>query len=93
MSDRETHDLFFGYPEPFAPEPDETGSFATRVVYLDGVERITPEVASLREALIDADKHRSDLALIGYDRTRVHIDVIDLNDGERRLDWDTLETE
>ncbi len=74
-------------------EDDETGRFALRVVYLDGVERIGVDINTLREALIEADKHREDLAVLGYDHRRVHVDVIDLNDGERRLDWDTLEPE
>ena len=81
----------FGYPEAETPEIDETGTFSVRVVYLDGVERLTPEIESLREALLAADEHRQALAVLGYDHHRVHLDVIDMNDPERgSLDWDTL---
>jgi hypothetical protein len=89
---REANDRYFGAPETGAPERDETGSFQIRVVYLDGVERHTDDpYTSLREALEECDTTRASLKGAGYGRTRVHVDVIDLNDGERRLDWSTLD--
>jgi hypothetical protein len=96
---REANDRYFGSEPPVnygddgaRSRRDETGEFQIRVVYLDGVERHTDDpYTSLREALEECDATRASLKGAGYGRTRVHVDVIDLNDGERRLDWSTLD--
>jgi hypothetical protein len=95
VSDRETNDLYFGDPASGTdnPPPDEQGRFAVRIVYLDGVERYDgDDFESLRAALSYSDHARKNLGAAGYDRRRVHVDVVDLDDGERRLDWSTLDS-
>lgn len=70
---------------------DEEGSFAVRTVFLDGVDRTHSRHKSLRWALYHADATRGELAAKGYDRTRVHVDVVDEDDPERgSLDWEDL---
>lgn len=92
MTDRETVDIYLGAPALESVERDERGRFAVRVVYRDGLERLDAATESLRDALLDADRARSNLALIGYGRTRVHVDVIDEDDPERGpLDWGHLD--
>lgn len=70
---------------------DEEGTFAVRTVFLDGVERIESTWTSLRDALLHADHVRVELLAKNYDRHRVLVDVVDMDDPERgSLDWDVL---
>lgn len=70
---------------------DETGHFAVRAVFLDGVDRNQSLHTSLRHALEAADLYRIDMAKKGYDRRRLHVGVIDEDDPERgELDWDDV---
>lgn len=72
---------------------DETGNFAVRVVFLDGVDRTAQDgFTSLRAALAWADGYTLDLRKKNYTRTMVHVGVIDVDDPERgELDWDDLD--
>lgn len=68
--------------------PDEEGDFAVRAVFLDGVERYESTHASLRAALEHADGYCRSMALAGYTKRNLFVDVIDRDDPERgSLDW------
>lgn len=70
---------------------DEEGHFAVRAVFLDGVDRNQSLHTSLYRALRAADEYRLDMRAKGYDRHRLHVDVIDEDDPERgSLDWDAI---
>lgn len=70
---------------------DEEGHFAVRAVFLDGVDRNQSLHTSLRQALRSADEYRADMRAKGYDRSRLHVGVIDEDDPERgELDWDAV---
>jgi hypothetical protein len=100
MADRENVDLWFGDPRFDAPDEEEgrrrriygPSRFLVQVIYLDGVERPLDRFDWLREALEARDRERAELAAAGYDRTRAHVRVVDVDDGERgSLEWDDLE--
>lgn len=70
---------------------DEEGSFAVRVVFLDGVDRTESSHTSLRRALFRADTYRYELEKKGYRHHNSHVGVIDSDDPERgELDWDEV---
>lgn len=98
---REANDRYFGGEPPVnhgdvgageraaSPEPDEDAEpdrFAVRIVYLDGVERIDSSWTTARLAKKIADRARENLEAAGYDKHRVHVDVVDLDDPEHRIE-------
>jgi hypothetical protein len=98
---REANDRYFGSEPPVnhgdvgagersaPPEPDEDDEpdrFAVRIVYLDGVERIDSNWPTEWLANKIAGRARENLEAAGYDKSRVHVDVVDLDDPERRIE-------